>query len=165
MKINAGCGKRILPGWVNVDLCQEADIRCDLAAIHKHFVAGSADVIMAIHVIEHLAPSSLPSVLRQFRAILKRGGRLILELPDVVKCARNLLDGKPDQMGLWGLYGEPTNETEPALKLAHVHKWGWTFATLGPVVAEAGFRDVVERQTEYHPVGRDCRDFRLEARK
>jgi hypothetical protein len=46
-----------------------------------------------------------------------------------------------------------------------LHRWGYTFKSLQPIVAAAGFGDIVERPTQWHPAGRELRDFRLEAVK
>jgi hypothetical protein len=90
----------------------------------------------------------------------------VLELPDLMKFCRNIVEGytlagkHPDQAGLWGAYGDPRFR-DPFM----AHKWGYTFKSLRPVVAEAGFTNITEQPTQWHPVGRDRRDFRLEARK
>jgi len=121
---------------------------------------------MAVHLLEHVHLWQAPDLLREWFRLLKPGGLLVLELPDIVKCCRNIADnytmaGKhPDQAGLWGCYGDP-RERDPYM----AHKWGYTFQSLSPMVAEIGFIKIAERQTQWHPVGRERRDFRLEARK
>ena len=164
LKINAGCGAKILPGWVNIDIQpspkakRQPDILSDLRSIPLE--DACADQLMAIHVFEHFAPWEVGYLLAEWRRLLKPGGILILEMPDVVKSARNLIDGLGDQMSMWGLYGDP-GPRDPF----NMHKWGWTFRTIEPVLLEAGFVEPTEGRPQFHPVGADRRDFRVTASK
>jgi len=44
------------------------------------------------------------------------------------------------------------------------HPWGWSPDELSALLRDHGFK-VAERQTQFHPAGRDHRDMRLEAIK
>lgn len=164
MKLNIAAGNRKFNGWTNVDSQSRKgiDIVADMASIP--LPNGCADEIMCIHGVEHVYAWQVPDVLREFFRLLSSGGSLQLEMPDIVKSCRNIADGlkgkHPDQMGLWGVFGDPTLK-DPGM----CHRYGWTFATLSPIVADVGFVDAVECPTKFHPCGRDMRDFRLEARK
>jgi predicted SAM-dependent methyltransferase len=167
MKLNVGCGGRRIAGYTGVDAVAErsaAEIIARADAIP--LPDGSVEEIMAIHLIEHVHPWEAPDLLREWHRLLMPGGLLVLELPDLMKFCRNIVEGytlagkHPDQAGLWGMYGDPRFR-DPFM----AHKWGYTFKSLRPVVAEAGFTAITEQPTQWHPVGRDRRDFRLEARK
>lgn len=164
IRLNIGCGKRILPGYVNVDAVDRPGVDRVAPADGLPFADQSADEVLAVHLVEHVFEWEVPGMLREWARVLRPGGRLVVEMPDAKKCARNLLEGKvadprkPDQLGMWGLYGDATLR-DPFM----MHKSGWWFARLKPVVAQAGFHSVTERVTEFHPVGRVVRDFRLEA--
>jgi hypothetical protein len=45
------------------------------------------------------------------------------------------------------------------------HKWAYTFKTIQPMLANAGFHEINEQRTMFHLCGRDVRDFRVEATK
>lgn len=164
VRLNLGCGRKVLDGWVNVDIAvsdkapREPEVLSDLRAIPLH--DGCADEAMAIHVIEHFYRWEVPAVLAEWLRLLKPGGLLVLECPDVLKCARNLLAGDIDSQSYWGLYGDPAHE-DPFM----CHRWGWTPATLRAELAAAGFRDIRETVPQWHKAGRTRRDMRLEARK
>lgn len=162
LKINAGCGRHILDGYCNIDaerspLARRApDIIADVRSIP--LADGCADELMAIHVFEHFYEWEVDALLAEWRRLIRPGGLLVLEMPDVVKAARNLIAGSTDQLSMWGLYGDP-RARNPLM----CHKWGWTFATLAPRLAAAGFDDAREARPQWHRAGADVRDFRVEA--
>lgn len=161
LKINVGAGNKRPDGWFNIDCYQHEnvpplDLQCDV--LHIPLPNEMADELMAIHVFEHIYPHDAMTALQEWRRLLIPGGKLILEMPDIVKCARNLLKGQPDHLSLLGMFGENKNGRHE-----DDHKWGWTFRTLCPLVKSAGFKDVIEKTTVFHKKGRNVRDFRLEA--
>lgn len=170
MKINAGCGRHVLDGWTNVDIApsplasRAPDILADVRSIP--LPDGCADELMAIHLFEHFHPWEAPKLLAEWHRLLKPGGVLILEMPDLVKCCKNVLSnvmkgGRAlEQLGMWGLYGDPRDEN-PYM----AHRWGWTYDTLAPLLKAAGFSAFRQRPTQWHPAGRQHRDFRVEAIK
>jgi predicted SAM-dependent methyltransferase len=163
MKLHLACGKHVLDGWVNVDIARhpaaprEPDIMADVTSIPLDDAV--ADEIMAIHVFEHFYRWEVDGLLKEWGRLLKSGGRLVMEMPDIIKAARNLLDGKGDQMAMWPIYGDQTLEN-PFM----CHRYGWTFKTIKPVLEQAGFRDVTLHFPEWHK-RRNDRDFRVECVK
>lgn len=166
MKLNIGCGGRRIPGYTGIDAVPRPAADIVAKADNIPLADGVAEEIMAIHIIEHFYEWEVPVVLREWFRLLKPDGKLVAELPDIVKCCKNLVDnamrgGKHiDQLSYWGLYGDPRLK-DPFM----THRWGWTFETLEQVLHAVGFRDIQHKSTEWHPAGRDHRDFRIEARK
>lgn len=168
MRINIGCGKRVLDGWTNCDVVRnpeaprDPEILCDARAVP--LPDGCADTVMAIHVFEHFHRWDAEAVLAEWKRLLKPGGDLILELPDLVKCCRNYLDGRmkggkdPDQLARWGIYGDPRTR-DPYM----CHPWGYAPDELIALLRACGFRSAVEKPTQFHPAGRKHRDMRIEA--
>lgn len=170
MRIHVGCGKRVLDGWTNVDIQRAKDaprdpeILSDVRSIP--LPSACADELMAIHLFEHFVRWECEAVVAEWRRLLKPGGLLVLELPDLVKCARNLLElvakgGQPvQQMAMWGIYGDDT------LKDHYMtHRWGWWPASLREFLQTNGFTDIREEKTQWHPKGKAHRDMRITARK
>jgi len=168
MRVNVGCGARVMDGWYNCDALRnpnaprDPEALCDAKSIPLD--DGVADVVMAIHLFEHFYPWDCPAVLKEWRRILKPGGLLILELPNLIKCCQNIIDNRkgkhPDQLGRWGLYGDPRT-LDPYM----MHPWGWGPEELCSYLVEHGFRNPVERPTQYHNSGKVHRDMRIESYK
>lgn len=136
----------------------EADIR------KLPYDDGVADEILAIHVVEHFYFWEAAPLLTEWKRVLKPGGWIALETPNLVKCAVNLLtfltsaDQKTVvQMGMWGFYGDP-NWRDPAM----CHKWGYWPESLAGMLHHVGFIDIDEQPAEFH---QPARDFRMVARK
>lgn len=168
MKLNIGCGRHVLDGWTNIDIQRSGRAKRDpeiFADVREIPLPDEcADEVMAIHVFEHFFPWECPGLVGEWRRLLKPRGKLILELPNLEKCCKNILDGihkggkHADQLGMWGLYGDP-REQDPFM----MHKWAWTPQTLTGFLERHGFERIKERPTEWHPAGREYRDMRIEA--
>jgi len=75
VKINLGCGKRKLPGYINVDNRKEVepDILCDVSK-GLPWDANSVDEIVAIDLIEHLTGLDVINLMNEIHRVLKPGG-------------------------------------------------------------------------------------------
>lgn len=95
--------------------------------------------------------------------MLKPGGKLILEMPDLKKVLEHF---KAEEISLTltmlALYGGSQVNGQPSERIEDLHKWAWTFETIKIPLEKAGFKEIVEKPAEYHfPI----RDFRVEAVK
>ena len=155
--LNLGCGNKILPPpWVNVDAYERGRVSPDIIADVRDlgiFNDAEADVVMAIHVIEHFYRWEVAEVLKEWIRILRPGGLLILECPNIVKAALFLLNGKPDQLSLWPFFGDPGHK-DPAM----CHRWGYTPSTLSALLSDAGLVNVRQEPAQFHM--KDARDMR-----
>lgn len=168
LKLNVGCGRHTLDGWFCIDAVQHPNATRPLDlisnAIKIDLPDACANEIMAIHFWEHLYRWQCDEVITEWKRLLRPRGRLLMEMPDLMKFCRNIMRGlndsgrHPDQMGMWAMYGDPRTK-DPYM----VHKWAWTFTTLKKFLAGHGFIDIVEEETQWHPVGRALRDFRIVA--
>ncbi len=167
MKLNIGSGKRQIEGYRNVDAVKRPNVDI-VAPAHNIPQIGKGQVtdIAAIHVWEHFYRWECDAVIREWKRLLAPGGRLVLELPNFRKCCENFLKAPdqivkhPDQLTYWGIYGDPRDQ-DPYM----THRWGWTPETLTAFLEENGFVEVVEVPTQFHVVGREFRDMRIEAVK
>lgn len=157
MKLHLGCGKRHLEGYINIDAVHPAaDIQWENLANIPSMEAGSCDEILLIHVIEHLWPDDVQHHLDYWHLLLRKGGKLIIEAPDIYKMARNLLQDLDTDKPIFG--------DAPNRSVYECHKAGWSFRRLQPMLYRAGFQEVVEMAPQKHGK-KDWRDFRVEATK
>jgi len=168
MKLNLGCGNKILTGYTNVDIVDERngmvpDINCDITDL-KVFEDNSADEILTVHVIEHFYYWEIPAVLNEWKRVLKPGGTLITETPDLLNACRVIvadpdMGARPEaNMSTWPLYGNPF-EKDPLM----CHKWLFTPGSLSELLSGVGFVDIRQEPAKYKM--REPRDFRIVCNK
>src|SRR5688500_2160190 len=119
LRLNLGCGDKILPGYVNVDVVEaragvKPDVICDLHDLSP-FASDSADEILSVHVIEHFWRWEVADIVREWVRVLKPGGRMVVECPNLAAACTEFLekpeesafDDKRCQRSMWVLYGDP----------------------------------------------------------
>lgn len=170
MRINFGCGRKVLPGFFNIDAVRNPAAPRDpemLFAAEFDAVGnltqsvplddGCADELQAMHVIEHVYAWEAAALINEWKRLLKPGGLLVLELPNIESAARNLLNGLNDQMHMWPLYGDPGHR-DPYM----CHRWGYTPKTIMALLSDCGFTEVGMSDPKTHGA-RKNRDMRVEA--
>lgn len=166
LKLNLGCGDKILPGYVNVDVVESRkgkrpDVICDLHELVP-FPDNSADEILSVHVVEHFWRWEVLDVLREWVRVLKPGGKMVLECPNLQSaCEAFLADpvmrSREDQAGqrtMWVFYGDPAWK-DPYMN----HRWGYTIKSLGEIMMQAGLTDVRQEPAQFKL--REPRDMRV----
>ncbi len=146
-----GCGLKRFEGYLNIDL-HNSDRDMDIRKLD--FGNDTADEIIAIHVFEHFYLLEAGSVLKEWYRVLKKGGKLILELPCYDKVIELIKQGAPDNMTRWALFGDPRThiDGEPAL-----HKWCWYMDELINLLTNIGFDHVNVETPKFHVPSRDMR--------
>lgn len=90
MKINLGCGNRLLEGYINIDIyapshkTKEQFLQADALEIDSYFLADSVDEVYSSHFFEHLTHFEVTDLLYRIFNILKPGGKLIIRVPDFI---------------------------------------------------------------------------------
>jgi SAM-dependent methyltransferase len=80
-RLNVGCGSKILPGHVNIDIIDlpGVDITHNLNKVPYPFKNEEFDLIYADNILEHL--ENTIEVIEELHRILKPKGRLIIKVP------------------------------------------------------------------------------------
>lgn len=163
VRLNLGCGDKILDGFVNVDLAENwsgrsPDVVADITQ-RLPFNDNSIDEIHAYHVLEHIDRWKVPECLRDWVRVLRPGGRLILELPclDKILSLYQYFNGRdenpPERLTLWGLYGDP-NYCNPAM----MHRWCYSKNELTILLEmEVGLVHIAQSEPQTHISIRDMR--------
>ena len=81
-KLNLGCGRNIMPGWINADLvAQSPDVFIMDASRHFPFPDNSFDYVFSEHMFEHLDLSGQQNMLSECHRILRPDGVLRIAIP------------------------------------------------------------------------------------
>jgi len=141
VNVHLGCGQRVLPGFINVDLADfdHIDHRHDIADL-PFFDDGSVDLIYASHCLEYFDRTEVVAVLAEWRRVLKVGGTLRLGVPDFEAMAA--VYGETGDLGLilGPLYGRMTSGAADD-PLVIYHKTVYDLGSLSGVLATAGFEN------------------------
>ncbi len=80
-KLHIGCGKKVLPGYINLDVqpLPGVDVVHNLEKFPYPFKDEEFDLIQAHQVLEHI--NNLEEVMKELARILKKGGRLKIDVP------------------------------------------------------------------------------------
>lgn len=170
VRLNLGCGDKILTGYINVDIATERasnvpDVVCDVRDL-SIFSENYADEILAVHVVEHFWRWEVANVLKEWIRVLKPGGVMILECPNLLSACEEFLrnpkvhalPGPEGQRTMWVFYGDPRWQ-DPLM----VHRWGYTPQSLGMVMHEAGLRNLRQEPAQFKL--REPRDMRIVGEK
>ena len=165
VKLNLGCGDKILSGYINIDVASERvghrpDVLCDLRRLATE--SNTADEILAVHVVEHFWRWEVVDVLKEWVRVLKPGGKMILECPNLRSACEEFLKdpdssslpGQEGQRTMWVFYGDPAWK-DPLM----VHRWGYTPLSLARVMHEAGLKDIKQEPAQFKL--REPRDMRI----
>jgi predicted SAM-dependent methyltransferase len=157
VKLDLGAGIKVNEGYITVGLEPHHDVITDLRKLP--FEDNYADEAMAIHVFEHFYAWDVLHVLAEWKRVLKPGGLLVLELPDLYKCCLAFVrdKGLNARHSIWGIYGDPSYND-----VFMLHKFGYTPESLKDILRASGFTKVKEKPVQFH---KPSRDMRIEARK
>ncbi len=166
IRLNLGCGDKILPGYVNVDVVasragKEPDVLCDLRDLSS-FESNYADEILSVHVVEHFWRWEVLDILKEWVRVLKPGGKMIVECPNLISACETLLTnpdlasgpGPEGQRSMWVFYGDPSWQ-DPLM----IHRWAYTPRSLAQLLHEAGLSDLKQEPAQFKL--REPRDMRI----
>lgn len=161
MKLHLGCGNKILDGWINIDATTrgavQPDVTADIRALP--YDDNVADEILSVHVIEHFHRDDALPLLREWVRVLKPGGTMALECPNLLAAAAMLLAADaagtdPDeQQTLWAFFSSPQESRDPY----QVHRWGYTPRSLIKLMTAAGLVRLRREQPQFKFPKRDLR--------
>lgn len=167
--LNVGCGYPLRqqlhptfqgPGWReirhDVDPASHPDIVCPLTELGA-VSDGSVDAVWSSHNLVHLYRHQVPQALSAFLRVLRPRGLLLVTVLDLRQIAEFVASDRLDQeiyrspsgpiTALDMIYGHAGSIGRGSAAMAH--KSGFTATTLGQLLIEAGFIDVVLSRRDF----------------
>jgi len=154
LRLHLGCGKIDHPGFVNIDAIPRRNIHYVQPVDRlQRFDDGSVDLVYACHVLEHFSHLQVPAVLKEWRRVLRTGGRLCLSVPDFDKL-----------LAIYNANGRDANCILNALMggqeyAYNYHRVIFTRDYLEQLLLAAGFGTVYEWTPDDGGVGHDVADW------
>jgi len=145
-RLNLGCGGRPLPGYINVDQDNLAQLKkrypdqrfpkgvCvrSYDIFHLPFRDGVVDEVRADSLVEHLSFKEEPLFFYEVQRVLRPGGMLRFSTPDFEATVRQWLKAKDDWRDFY-------RDDEEAIRMNHWfgigsyslnHRWGYLTASI-----------------------------------
>ncbi len=168
VKLNLGCGPMHLDGYINIDgdphAC--ADFYMDFCTVGEAFAKESVAEVLMLHSLSYLNLWQARDLMVTLAGLLRPAGRLVIELPDIEKCAQKLLDSrhKPADYleGVRGVYAFDLSQVANKTPITP-YAFGWSAWHLRQELLDAGFSSIEVHPPQFH--GQPWRDIRIEAVK
>lgn len=112
MKLIVGAGERTLPGFTTHDVqsLPGIDIVCDFWDLPEHVKKGSVTELHMTHVLEHFPMVKTATVLKLLNNLMKKGGKLYIEVPNFYWHALMILQNPRSRQIVEYAFGGQLNE-------------------------------------------------------
>jgi len=150
VRLHLGCGKRIIPEWVNLDcfaapgIAYECDFRDPLP-----FTDGAVTLLYTEHVLEHLEEVDALSVLRECHRVMAPGAPIRLGVPDLEIFIRAYVSGDRAFFQHASGIGSPRRPLDTPgrvinqmARMGGHHRFAWDFETMKSAFESVGFTQV-----------------------
>lgn len=122
-KLNLASGQRpFKKPWLNVDVKDQGypvDILTDIKDLSM-IESDSVEVIVLHHLVEHIAIHELNDYIREWRRVLKVGGKMAVFVPNLRELDRAWIEGRINSfihnVNTYGAYQDSIHD---------LHKWGY----------------------------------------
>jgi predicted SAM-dependent methyltransferase len=150
MKLNLGCGNDIRSGYINIDVrkTRAEVLQVDLEKEFLRFIPdNSVDELLLKDFLEHLSWRVVENFLKDCFRVLKKGGKIIIQVPDIEAIVQQVVQNPNYKFGdlegfkaisywIYGAQDYPEN----------THKAGFTKLTLKKLLEQIGF-SIVKLET------------------
>jgi predicted SAM-dependent methyltransferase len=155
VRLNVGCGDKRIQGYIGIDVVDRGqEIVADIRNIP--LPDNYADEILSVHVVEHVHKWEAAPMLKEWLRILKPGGLMVIECPNLLRVMRTLFETGEftNQMFWWPIYGNQ-NLKDPLM----CHKYGYIPDSLIDLMKSVGLTNVRQEPAQYKM--KEKRDMRV----
>jgi GT2 family glycosyltransferase len=163
IKLNIGSGGVEVPGYLSLD---KFDTRALILmdAMDLELPDNSVEEILASHFFEHVNPYNAVDLLKKWNKVLKPGGKLIMEVPNIEEQCKDFVTA--DKQARYGIlnviYGSVNTKDDKVCEITSPHLWGWYPEMMIDHLTWAGFKNIkIMPEQIPHP----HKNFRVEAVK
>jgi predicted SAM-dependent methyltransferase len=163
VRLHLGCGSKLFDGYINVDgAYMKGTPGITIHDLLDPFPLPDScvDEIISVHVIEHIMPDQVPMLMKEWLRVLKPGGFVAVEWPDILKMCQYIVqdparlyssDKRVRKRGIAGIFGNIAKYQDPVM----LHKWGYSADSMSLLFKDAGFSTTVS-ETPCHPKTEMC---------
>lgn len=164
-RINIGCGKDFIKGWLNIGLFLHVEIpygyiiKQDGAFILNFDVTKRLPIarntikyLYASHFIEHLAFEDGIIFLKRCYMMMKKNGIIRLTFPDMELWIKQYYENNIDFFNKYKSFYFPTRDvkTKGEIFMSQVHgsghKWNYDFESMKDIMKRTGFSNIAKKQ-------------------
>jgi hypothetical protein len=156
IKLNLGCGKMYINGWINIDVDKEikSDLSIQFTDIILHFNENTIDEIMMLHSISYLNLWEARIFFKDLYLIMKKNGRLIIEFPDIFKCCTTLIKNNNKDFNTYieavrGIYAFDLDQIKNKDKYIP-YSFGWSAEHITRELSNIGFSFIKTENPKSH---------------
>ena len=135
VKLNLGCGDQILSGFINTDQINRSGAVGDDIIFLGKFKDSTVEMLYASHCLQCIQRSYVFEALRNWYRVLISGGKIIIEVPDIIslmgKYLKGLISIETLTQGVYGVDKEGIRQT-----------CCFDYDYLKKLLEEVGFKDV-----------------------
>jgi predicted SAM-dependent methyltransferase len=99
LKLNLGSGNVCLPGFLNLDCCDGADLKMDITKGLYQW-SFSVDYVYSEHFIEHVTFDQAAYIIKECHRVLRKGGVLRISTPDLDRLVEKYQNDWKNQLWL-----------------------------------------------------------------
>jgi len=166
--LHLGCGSIYLKNYVNIDVSTDsvADVVSDFRDIFKLYPSNSVSEILLVHSISYLRLWEALDLFKDCFMLLKEGGQLILEFPDIEKCAYSIIESKNDYPkyieAVRGIYAFDLGQIKRKESFVS-YAFGWSSWHIREELSKIGYKNIICTDGDFHK--HKWRDTHVEATK
>jgi predicted SAM-dependent methyltransferase len=152
IKLHLGCGSVKISGYINIDLRKTPAVDLIADVFKLPFKEKTVDEIATFHLIEHFNELEGRHLLEYWFKLLKPGGKLVLECPNIVGMVKKFVEAyeKTGIIRPGYLYSTHSKKGREDF-INDDHKWGYDQKSIRKLLESIGFRSVqVGEGTDYH---------------